>query len=173
MRFIYLIFISVILISCHTKRLTNTDTEYRLEQLLEDSRRELNNNTISIYKDSLTLLKAKIESSNNTVKDTSYLETSYSFSYAYLLKDGSIKHTISNKDSIETIIKYIYINKDRLITDSIYIHKIDTVYKTKEVEVVEYIRPTLKEKLFYISIGVGIGLLLIIDSRIKRARMKL
>lgn len=173
MKIIYLIFISVLLIGCHTQRLTNTDTEYRFEQLLEDSRRELNNSNISIYKDSLTLLKAKIESSNNSVRDTSYLETSYSFSYAYILKDGSIKHTISNKDSIESIIKYVYINKDKLIIDSIYVHKIDTIYKTKEVEVVKYIRPTIKEKLYYISIGVGIGLLLIIVIKIKRARIKL
>lgn len=169
MRIIQLLLISFLVVSCATtSKVINTEEYNNSIRELYNSRIISNKETV-ICKDSNYIIKAKSETSNNIIRDTSYLETSYAYSYAYRLSNGNIKHTLSNKDSIESIIKYVYIYKDRLINDTIHINNTDTIYKDNNVEVVEYVEPTIKEKLYYMFIGASLLVLIYLFSRLKKS----
>ena len=73
------------LFSCNTiKRSTYTKDVSLLKEQLKESiiKSEKISNSLYIYKDSLTTTKALLEKSSSFGQDSSYLETSYSFSIA-------------------------------------------------------------------------------------------
>ena len=88
------------------------------------------NNYIHTYKDSLGLAKALLEKSQNIGLDSSYLETSYSFSIAKIL-NGKLFHTIENKDSVPTRIIYEVINKEKESKEEFKENKQDSIQNKK------------------------------------------
>lgn len=149
-----------LLIGCKSSKMSVSQIDEYKKQLLESIEKinslEKESNT---YKDSLLFVKGLVEKSSSFGLDSSYLETSYAKSVALINQEGKLKHTLENKDSIPSKIIYQnkYIYKER--TDSIYINKIDTIYKTdiKKETIIKEV--TFGEKIKYICLGIVVCLI--------------
>lgn len=128
----------VMLLGCSTKREATIQTDYSkiISELREFTART--EKRLEIYRDSLGIMKGLVEKSTNITDSTSHLETSYAKSDA-LFKAGRLYHSLENKDSIPVIIKYINIISEKY--DTVFIERVDTIYKDKEV-----IKETVIEK---------------------------
>ena len=176
----YFIFIILLfLTSCKSIKLSQQQVEdYKL--ILENYKEQVNSlenksqtleKSLMIYKDSLIQEKSLREHSQSFGRDSSFLETTYATSLAYLSDEG-LYHDIQNKDSIPTKIKYIYIKDESHSKDSILDNKVQTkdsvrteiIYKDKEVikEVIPF-----WSKMKFIGIGLLISLVVFIILKIK------
>lgn len=70
------------------------------------------------------------QSRNETLGDTSYVETSLAWSRAAVDRGGVLSHTIGNKPVLPVPAKVIYRYRDKLRTDSVYVR--DTLYISRE-----------------------------------------
>lgn len=121
---------------------------------------------IYIYKDSLSYITALQEKSSNIVfsKDTSFLQTSYAKSLAWIDSLGKLHHVISNKNKIPANIKYITkiveVSKDSTKQQNINKETLNNKSSTqdKNKKQIIQLQPTFEQKAKIFSIGFILGL---------------
>ena len=159
----YLIYILLFLFfGCASKKsnIISYEEEIKKQLIQEISKGKEKEKEIAIYKDSIYYMRGLVEKSSYFGTDSSFLETSYSESFAKVDTLGKLNHTLKNKDSIPSIVKYKYLYRDIKITDTIIVSKVDALYQNKNLKETVYIKPTFREKI-KLSIVGGLILLLI------------
>lgn len=149
---IFYIILFFFAISCSTKKsiVKEINKEITKDSLVDSiSKKEkekvfIKESTIIEKKDSVVKIKVPIEKNSYFGNDSSYLENSYSKSWAWIV-NGKLKHILINKDSIQskvTIIRNSSINnkskekenkeeKTKIKYQYKYIYKDKYVYKNK------------------------------------------
>lgn len=117
-------------------------------------------------RDSLVKVKAPVERSESRGLLESFLETSLAWSSASVDSTGTLRHTISNKDSIPSRVVFHTIR--HTVRDTVFISRIDTV----RIKVAEHTEkgPNVLQRAqisgFWILLSVVVvGLLIIIGKR--------
>ncbi|WP_042367913.1 hypothetical protein [Bacteroides neonati] len=138
MRRVVVICTLVLLTACSTKKVSTEQTDYT--KLVSELRERIARyeKRMEVYRDSMVMVKGLLEKSSNVADSVSHLETSYAKSDA-AIRGGRLHHSIENKDSIPSVVKYVFIEIEK--TDTVFVAKIDTVYKDRNTKI-----QTVKEK---------------------------
>ena len=138
MRRVVVICTLVLLVACSTKKVSTEQTDYT--KLVSELRERIARyeKRMEVYRDSMVMVKGLLEKSSNVADSVSHLETSYAKSDA-AIRGGRLHHSIENKDSIPSVVKYVFIEIEK--TDTVFVAKIDTVYKDRNTKI-----QTVKEK---------------------------
>lgn len=152
-----------LLAACSTQRVSTEQTDYT--KLVSELRERIARyeRRMEIYRDSMVMVKGLLEKSSNVADSISHLETSYAKSDA-AIRGGRLHHSIENKDSIPSVVKYIFIETEK--TDTVFAAKTDTVYKDRTIKTTKE-KKRLAGDFFYTSgcmawlavVGVGVWFL--------------
>lgn len=125
-----------LLVACSTQRVSTEQTDYT--KLVSELRERIARyeKRMEVYRDSMVMVKGLLEKSSNVADSVSHLETSYAKSDA-AIRGGRLHHSIENKDSIPSVVKYVFIEIEK--TDTVFVAKTDTLYKDRAIK-------TTKEK---------------------------
>lgn len=162
--FVYFIFL---LVGCKTTKKISENKIYQeldsnyIEKIKEiNNLLEKNNKETYVLQDSLIYIKGLLEKSKTIGLDSSFLETSYTWSIAKINKEGKLEHYLQNKDSIPSkILK----EKSEKSSNEKQINNINSTEKQQKIKKIYYTITktiTIKEKLSFFKkfkyIGIGI-----------------